>query len=149
MVGKRYATGPVLALAALLTMAAAAPCAAATASGARLGQRGDGVTRFVADLSDKVAFQVTAMSDPHRIVIDAPNLDWQGPARLAQPRGAVNEIRGGNGRITLDLRKPATVKTSFLIPPRDGMGWRLVVDLDESAPPPRPAAHPAPPPRPA
>jgi len=142
----------VLALAAALAAVAATPCVAATASGGRLGQRGDGVTRFVADLSERVSFQVTALSDPHRIVIDVPNLDWQGPARVAQPRGAVNEIRGGSGRITLDLRKPAVVKSSFLIPPRDGMGWRLVVDLDESAPAPQAAAHPPPaahPPRPA
>ena len=150
MVRKRYATG--LALAVALTAATAGPSLAATASGARLGQRGEGITRFVTDLSERVSFQVTTQNNPHRILIEVPDLDWRGPPRLSQPHGAINEIRGSSGRITIDLRKPVAVKSSFLIPPRDGMGWRLVVDLDESAAPPPRTARPAPspqPPRPA
>lgn len=115
---------------------------AASASGARLGQPSDGVTRFVADLSEKVTFKVTAQTFPHQIVIDVAGLDWQGPAALSHPVGAVNGVHAGDNRIVLDLRRPATLKNSFLIAPRDGLGWRLVVDLDENAAAAQPKPHP-------
>ncbi|SEH33517.1 N-acetylmuramoyl-L-alanine amidase [Magnetospirillum fulvum] len=118
---------------------------AASASGARLGQPSDGVTRFVADLSEKVTFKVTAQTFPHQIVIEVAGLNWQGPPVLSHPVGAVNGVHAGDSRIVLDLRRPATLKNSFLIAPRDGLGWRLVVDLDENTaatPPKSPQAAP-------
>jgi len=148
MVRRHIATLPMLALAAAFLLpldAAVCPneALAASASGARLGQPSEGVTRFVADLSEKVAFKVTTLTDPHRIVVDVPGLDWQGPAVLNHPVGAVNGVHAGDSHIVLDLRRPAALKNSFLIPPRDGLGWRLVVDVGESA-----AATSSPPPKP-
>jgi len=148
MVRRHIATLPMLALAAAFLLpvdAFVCPNAAlaASASGGRLGQPGNGVTRFVADLSEKVAFKVTAQTFPHQIVIDVAGLEWQGSPVISHPVGAVNGVHAGDSRIVLDLRRPATVKNSFLIPPRDGLGWRLVVDLDENAAPPAPAAAPA------
>ncbi|WP_322096909.1 N-acetylmuramoyl-L-alanine amidase family protein [Paramagnetospirillum kuznetsovii] len=105
---------------------------AASGSGARLGIHGEGVTRFVMDLSDTIAFSVTPKADPYRIVIEAPDLQWAGANTIGKPWGSVNGMRAEDGRIVLDLRKPALVKGSFLITPRDGMGWRLVVDLSET-----------------
>ncbi|MBI3445505.1 MAG: N-acetylmuramoyl-L-alanine amidase [Magnetospirillum sp.] len=108
------------------------PALAASASGARLGVHGEGVTRFVVDLSDSVAFKITALADPYRISIDLAGADWVGAPGIAKPWGAVNGMRVEDGRLVLDLRKPATVKSAFIIPPRDGMGHRLVVDLSET-----------------
>ncbi len=105
---------------------------AATASGARLGIHGEGVTRFVLDLSDQVAFKITPIADPYRIAIDLPGADFTGPAGIPKPWGAVNSMHLDGGRIVLDLRKPALVKSAFIIPPRDGMSHRLVVDLAET-----------------
>lgn len=121
-----------LSLAVLLLLAAwGGEAVAATASGARLGLHGEGVTRFVVDLSDSVGFKVSSRADPYRVVIEAPAIQWVPPAGV-KPWGAVNGIRGEEGRIVLDLRKPALVKNAFLIAPRDNMGWRLVVDLGET-----------------
>ncbi|WP_254432419.1 N-acetylmuramoyl-L-alanine amidase [Magnetospirillum sp. SS-4] len=128
---------------------------AASASGARLGLHGDNVTRFVMDLSESVHFKVSTKADPYRVVIDSPGLEAAGNS-VPKPWGAVNGLRGEDGRLTLDLRKPATVKGAFIIPPRDGMGWRLVVDLAETSreaflasvdASPAPTAQPAPAPR--
>jgi N-acetylmuramoyl-L-alanine amidase len=105
---------------------------AATASGARLGIHGDGVTRFVMDLSDQVAFRITPLADPFRIAVELPGTDFAGPAGVSKPWGAVNGVHLDGGRIMLDLRKPALVKSAFIIPPRDGMGHRLVIDLAET-----------------
>ncbi|EME68483.1 N-acetylmuramoyl-L-alanine amidase, partial [Paramagnetospirillum caucaseum] len=105
---------------------------AATASGARLGIHSEGVTRFVLDLSDQVVFKVTPMADPYRIAIDLAGTDFAGPAGISKPWGSVNSLHLEGERIVLDLRKPALVKSAFIIPPRDGMGHRLVVDLSET-----------------
>ena len=105
---------------------------AATASGARLGIHGEGVTRFVLDLSDQVTFKITPIADPYRLAIDLSGTEFTGPAGISKPWGAVNSMHLDNGRIVLDLRKPALVKSAFIIAPRDGMGHRLVVDLAET-----------------
>lgn len=105
---------------------------AATASGARLGIHSEGVTRFVLDLSDQVGFKVTPLADPYRIAIDLSGTEYSGPGGISKPWGAVNAMRLDGGRIVLDLRKPALVKSAFIIPPRDGVGHRLVIDLSET-----------------
>ncbi|CCG40335.1 N-acetylmuramoyl-L-alanine amidase [Magnetospirillum molischianum] len=137
MVRRHIATLPMLALAAAFLPPLDAfvwshAALAATASGARLGQQSESVTRFVSDLSERVQFKVVTLTDPHRVVIEVPGLDWQGPPVLSHAVGVVNSVHAGDSRIVLDLRRPATLKNSFLIAPRDGLGWRLVVDLDES-----------------
>ncbi|WP_237051501.1 N-acetylmuramoyl-L-alanine amidase [Magnetospirillum sp. ME-1] len=119
-------------LALLWGMSGAPDGLAATATGARLGIHGEGVTRFVLDLSDQVGFKVTPLADPYRIAIELTGTDYAGPGGIAKPWGAVNAMRLDGGRIVLDLRKPALVKNAFIIPPRDGLGHRLVVDLSET-----------------
>ncbi|MBV5324078.1 MAG: AMIN domain-containing protein, partial [Rhodospirillaceae bacterium] len=122
---------PVLMLGALLALSGPEAARAASASGARLGIHGDGVTRFVVDLSESVAFKTFVQADPYRIIIDTPGVDWSGNG-ISKPWGSVNGMRTEDGRVILDLRKPAIVKSAFIIAPRDGLGWRLVVDLSET-----------------
>lgn len=105
---------------------------AATASGARLGLQGEGVTRFVVDLSDQVPFKVTPLADPYRLAVDLAGVDFAGAPSVPKPWGAVNSLHLEGGRLILDLRRPALVKSAFIIPPRDGMGHRLVVDMAET-----------------
>ncbi len=121
-----------MALALLWGVGGVSQSLAATASGARLGIHGDGITRFVLDLSDQVAFKVTPIADPYRIAIDLSGADFTGSPSIPKPWGMVNSMHLDGGRIMLDLRKPALVKSAFIIPPRDGMSYRLVVDLAES-----------------
>ncbi len=132
MIGTRATSLAISLLLAWSMLVGAGGARAATATGPRLGIHGDGITRFVVDLSDTVTFKVSTMAEPYRVVIDAPDLEWGGVPAVTKPWGSVNGLRGEAGRVVLDLRKPAVVKSAFIIPPRDGQSWRLVVDLAET-----------------
>lgn len=124
----------------LLALAMALPQPAAAAgkplvSGARAGDHGQ-TTRFVLDLDQSVDFRVYTLANPYRVVVDLPELDWKAPDQgPAKPVGFIKGYRhglfqSGNARIVIDLGSPAGVKQAFLIPPRDGAGWRFVLDLE-------------------
>ncbi|WP_371737770.1 N-acetylmuramoyl-L-alanine amidase [Magnetospirillum sp. UT-4] len=149
--------------AAALMLAAAAADARTTVSGMRLGAHPDGVTRFVMDLSGNLPFTIATQAGPDRVVLTTDALDLAGEG-VRKPLGAVQGVSyataAAGGQLVLDLRTPAVVKSAFVIPPRDGQGWRFVMDLREvgraaflaaaspapvPAPPPPPAAlQPAP-----
>ncbi|TAN75822.1 MAG: N-acetylmuramoyl-L-alanine amidase, partial [Magnetospirillum sp.] len=57
MTPRRGAALPILMLGVLLALFRPADAVAASASGARLGVHGDGVTRFVVDLSESLPFR--------------------------------------------------------------------------------------------
>jgi N-acetylmuramoyl-L-alanine amidase len=91
-------------------------------------------TRIVFDVSSRVEHRLEKLSDPYRVVLDIPN------ARLkkepAQPVAAdkyLQEVRSAiqnpdDLRVVLDLKQDAHVK-SFLLPPNQQYGHRLVIDL--------------------
>ena len=130
-------------------MATAAERPAVT--GVRVGAH-DGITRFVVDLSDWVSFKLSSQAEPARIVIELPEVDWRADVReLSQSVGSVrafsySQSRSGEGRIQLDLGGPVTVQKAFLIPPRDGASYRLVLDLEPNGD--RIASGPVPAPQP-
>jgi N-acetylmuramoyl-L-alanine amidase len=126
----------------------------------------DGITRFVLDLSDPVAFTVSA-GEANQVVVDFPDLDWQ--SDYHNLRGAVGLLKDfrygarapGTGRLVLETGGAAVVQKAFLIPPAAGANYRFVLDLvaagtvagPVTAPPPSfiiaapvPPAPPAPPP---
>jgi N-acetylmuramoyl-L-alanine amidase len=99
-------------------------------------------TRFVVDLTAEVGFAVFPLTEPHRIVIDLPQL------RFALPPDAGREGRGlvsswrygllavGKSRVVIDLARAAAVDKAFVLPPVDAQPARLVIDLvavDEAA----------------
>lgn len=116
-----------------LVLAPALGWARATATGMRLGTHPDGVTRIVVDLSESIDFSTALYADPYRVVVNTPPMDWSQQAALRRPLGAVAALRFDEdslgGRVMIDLKEPATVKSAFVIPPRDGQGWRFVMDL--------------------
>ncbi|OGT65781.1 MAG: hypothetical protein A2993_03045 [Gammaproteobacteria bacterium RIFCSPLOWO2_01_FULL_47_190] len=91
-------------------------------------------TRIVFDISNRVEHKLEKLSDPHRVVLDIQN------ARLrnapAQPMAAdkyLKEVRSAmrnpnDLRVVLDLKTDARIK-SFLLPPNQQYGHRLVIDL--------------------
>lgn len=91
-------------------------------------------TRIVFDISNRVEHKLEKLSDPHRVVLDIQN------ARLrnapAQPIAAdkyLKEVRSAmrnpnDLRVVLDLKTDARIK-SFLLPPNQQYGHRLVIDL--------------------
>ena len=91
-------------------------------------------TRVVLDLSAPVSYSVFALSDPERIVID---LEQVGADAVQLPVtsvvGVVSGVRvaardNGGLRVVLDLTTKVEPK-SFLTPPNESYGHRLVVDL--------------------
>lgn len=118
---------------AVVSLTAADAWARATATSLRLGTHPDGVTRLVVDLSEAIDFSTALYADPYRLVINTPPMGWAEPATLKHPFGAVRSLRFDEdslgGRVMVELKSPAVVKSSFVIPPRDGQGWRLVLDL--------------------
>lgn len=93
-------------------------------------------TRTVIDLSDKVEYRVFTLQDPHRLVLDIENAKPKAEF-TSESRGLVSGVRSGafdskTFRIVLDLAESVRPKT-FLLPPADRFGYRLVLDLKPSA----------------
>lgn len=105
-----------------------------TASGARIAGD-DARTRFVFDLSASVEMAIFTLSDPYRIVIDLPPLEFKfDQTTNSAGRGLIDRWRYGQfspdtSRLILDLAGPAVVDRSFVLPAQSGQPARLVVDL--------------------
>lgn len=103
--------------------------------GFRMGVHGDR-TRFVVDLGAAVDYRVFTLSDPYRLVIDLPELakepgfDGSVPAVGLIKNYRYGLFRSDNFRVVLDLRRPARLSKSFLLPPSGGAPYRLVLDLN-------------------
>ncbi len=89
-------------------------------------------TRAVIDVSTKVEYEVFTLQNPDRLVLDIKR--GKAPRGLrADGRGLVSGVRSGTPdkdkfRIVMDLSGPVRPK-SFLLPPADRFGHRLVLDL--------------------
>jgi N-acetylmuramoyl-L-alanine amidase len=123
----------------LLAVCSTASASVRTVSGLRLGQNGE-ITRFVLDLSESVPFEVKVLGDPDRAVVLLPQMRFAvDPSAGARGRGIVRGFRVHatdiGSSVVLELERPASVLAAFLIPPRDGAGHRLVVDLKPQGPP--------------
>jgi N-acetylmuramoyl-L-alanine amidase len=102
--------------------------------GTRLSEQSD-KTRFVVELSDPVEVHVFTLTGPDRVVIDLPEVllritDGGKPSG----KGVVSSyryglFRKGNSRFVIDLAKPVRVGKPQLLPPENGNGFRLVLDL--------------------
>jgi len=101
---------------------------------ARIGEHSDR-TRFVIELSDPVAIRTFTLNNPDRVVIDMPAVQWKldGPPRPSG-HGAVRSYRyglfhPGNSRFVIDLNQPVLVSDPLVLPPQNGFGYRVVIDL--------------------
>ncbi len=102
-------------------------------TGARIGVNA-GKTRFVVDLSERVAFQAFTLANPYRVVVDLPPVRWRMKPTPVTRGGLIGDFRYGAfradiARIVLDLRAPARIVKAFLLDPRGRQGHRLVIDL--------------------
>ncbi|MBB4264768.1 N-acetylmuramoyl-L-alanine amidase [Roseospira visakhapatnamensis] len=135
-----------------LLVAGAGACGLATASGwtgtalaqtlatgFRLGLHASS-TRVVVDVSARPAYRLFTLVDPPRLVLDLRQADWLVPAgALPASKGHVRGVRHGllpDGltRVVLDLDGPTQVANAFVLSPRDGRDWRLVIDLTTTTP---------------
>ena len=92
-------------------------------------------TRFVLELTELPAYRAFTLPDPFRVVIDLPALDWRlGARRVVERGGLVQALRyglfaPGTSRVVLDVGQPVDFATVFTLPPNNGYGHRLVIDL--------------------
>lgn len=134
----RYWRSAGLALVMLLGVPAGPAWAqSAVATDVRVGQF-EGATRFVLSVDRNVPFEVFALGNPYRVVIDLPEIGWQLPAKpLPGPSGLFKRLRyglfkPGHSRIVLDLSRPFDIDRAFKLRPNGSEGHRLVVDLKKA-----------------
>ncbi|MFK3793760.1 N-acetylmuramoyl-L-alanine amidase [Pseudomonas piscis] len=93
--------------------------------------------RLVLDLSGPVHYKTFTLSAPERLIVDLSGTRLNGDfSQLALANTVIRSIRSGHfgqgdTRIVLDLNQPVQLN-SFLLPPQDGQGHRLVLDLASS-----------------
>ncbi|HEX5419998.1 MAG TPA: N-acetylmuramoyl-L-alanine amidase [Gammaproteobacteria bacterium] len=90
-------------------------------------------TRVVLDLSAPIDHRIFTLSNPDRIVLDLTHASLSHSLVLPASKGYVKQVRtgkrrGGELRIVFDLTEAVRPK-SFLMPPNDQYGHRLVIDL--------------------
>ncbi|KRP60224.1 N-acetylmuramoyl-L-alanine amidase [Pseudomonas orientalis] len=112
--------------------------------------RSDDKLRLVFDLSGPVQYKTFSLTAPERLIIDLSGAGLSGDfSQLALKNSGITSIRSGHfgtndTRIVLDLAAPMQLN-SFLLPPQEGQGHRLVLDLTRATSAPRQiAAEPAP-----
>jgi N-acetylmuramoyl-L-alanine amidase len=94
-------------------------------------------TRFVLDLDRTIQFRAFALSDPYRVVVDMPQVNFRLPAGAGtNGRGLIRGFRyglvmPGGSRIVIDLAGPAKVTNSYVLDSANGQPPRLVVDVEE------------------
>lgn len=104
----------------------------------RLGKPTPDVTRVVVDISEEMRFSLYTLDNPNRIIVDLPEVDWKlSRDGVFGGGGIIRAMRyglfqSGNSRMVLDLASPAQVKQAFMLPPNEGGGWRLVIDLQQT-----------------
>lgn len=120
---------------------AAGGCKPATGIGALLAKipglgsecEEDPRTRFIVALDKPAKFQVYALPNPNRVVIDMPLVNMRLPAVPARPVGVINAFRGGKAsasrsRVVIDVTEPVVVENAVIRDAASG-GSELVLDI--------------------
>lgn len=128
-----HAFGILAAVVFLLCAAAAQAFAGVSVENVRLGVHPD-KTRLVFELSARSDFRVFTLPDPWRMVVDFPELQWQAGSLPRFAGSSVRTIRqgrleGGVSRIVVDLERPVSVRSAFLLPRAGEKPDRLVIDF--------------------
>ncbi|MEP7096884.1 MAG: AMIN domain-containing protein, partial [Dokdonella sp.] len=123
--------------------ASLATCAAALLFGAAAGHAaeiktlriwaGPEYTRAVFDVSGPVDYKLFELSKPNRVVLDVRGSTLGSQFNTPAAKGVLKSLRAGkqgknDARIVFDL-VDGVRPTSFLLPPADKFGYRLVRDL--------------------
>lgn len=106
------------------------------------------LTRLVLDLTRRVAVSTTTLSDPDRVIVDLPEVDFRIDASAGQNgRGLVKAFRYGlfqrkQSRIVIDTPGPVRVRKAE-VETRHGRSPQLVIELARLDPGSAPAANTA------
>lgn len=92
-------------------------------------------TRFVIGLEKEAKFEVFALANPNRVIVDLPDIKLQLPVLAAgQSRGLVESFRAGvsapgRTRVVIDVKEPVVVKTSKLEKTGPGEARHLAIEI--------------------
>ncbi|HET7845783.1 MAG TPA: N-acetylmuramoyl-L-alanine amidase [Xanthomonadales bacterium] len=119
-------------IAGLLLATVAFPSLATDVRAARIWDSPE-YTRAVFDLAGPVEYKLFILDNPARVVLDLRSSSLSRDYAVPAGKGVVKALRSGRPtpsdlRIVIDLAAKARAK-SFLLPPAEGKGHRLVVDL--------------------
>ncbi|SFN13952.1 N-acetylmuramoyl-L-alanine amidase [Dokdonella immobilis] len=90
-------------------------------------------TRAVFDVSGPLDYRLFDLADPERLVLDIKSSTFSGDYSAAEANGLLKAVRSGRQgkedlRVVFDLGEGVRPK-SFLLPPAEKFGYRLVLDL--------------------
>lgn len=92
-------------------------------------------TRFILELDRNIELRAFALANPHRIVVDIPQVTFQLPAGVGEAaRGLVKAFRyglvmPGGSRIVMDLRRPARIEKAYVLDAENGQPPKLIIEL--------------------
>lgn len=92
-------------------------------------------TRFIIGLERPVAFQVSSLSNPNRVVVELPDVKVALPeAQGTSPAGFVRSFRAGQAadnkmRVVIEVTEPVVVTSSGVDRSPDGKGHRLAIEF--------------------
>jgi len=94
---------------------------------------GPDYTRAVFDVSGPLDYKIFSLENPDRLVLDVSGASLAAGFKASDANGLLHGVRTGkqgpsNVRVVFDLKQGARPK-SFLLPPAEKLGYRLVVDL--------------------
>src|SRR5690606_37802772 len=118
-------------LALILLAALPAPAMALGIDQLRLGTHPE-KTRLVLEMDAAPDFRAFILDNPHRLVVDLPDLESRVPGRphSALVRNArTGQLQAGFARLVFDLSGPAKVLSAFVLPRANGLPDRLVIDI--------------------
>ncbi|MEM7618575.1 MAG: N-acetylmuramoyl-L-alanine amidase [Pseudomonadota bacterium] len=102
----------------------------------RFGEHPDKL-RTVIELDQETEFKVFTLpkleNKPYRIVVDVPRFNWNAGNINLPKRNHVTDVRTGTVnndimRVVIDMAKPTTLKTAFILPKSGSNPVRLVID---------------------
>lgn len=129
----RFFYGVLITLAGLLFTAG--PSFALSVDQVRFGIHPDKI-RMVVELSKEAEYRAFTLSDPYRVVIDLPQVEWQA-GEISKPAGsgvlAIRQgvLQEGVSRLVIETSKPVIIHAAFFLKAEKGNPNKLVIDFKE------------------
>ncbi|MBX2834959.1 MAG: N-acetylmuramoyl-L-alanine amidase [Micavibrio sp.] len=105
-------------------------------SSVRFGQH-DNKVRMVVEMSASSDFLAFVIDNPYRIVVDLPSFNWAA-GKVSHPGFAGitgirhGALKSGVSRVVIDVNRPISIQSAFVLPAASGKPNRLVIDFSKS-----------------
>lgn len=98
-----------------------------------------GSARFALNLSREINFNIFALADPYRVIVDLPEIDFQLPEGAGSTgAGLIRAFRyglmsAGKSRIVIDVDAPVSIVEPYILPPIGNEPARLEIGLKKTS----------------